>query len=210
MAISTADGTLLVGRSDGTGLHSVGDFPAPMTWAPDGSRFGFIRNGDFWTAKSDGTEVRDVTSFPFGGATNATWSPNGAWIAVTTGRGVWLMGPEGTPRRWLDPGPDQFASGGAWSPDSSRMTIQAYDEGPGSAQTPLIYLVSTDGSPTIRIDGAVDPSWSPDGRFLLVTDAGGSGGGWSTGSLAVMNADGSGRHDLGTAGVGSPILWIPQ
>ena len=208
MAIPTAEGSLLVGRSDGTGLHSIGEFPAPLTWAPDGYRFGFIRDGDFWTARSDGTEFRNVTSFPFGGASDATWSPDGKWIAVTTGRGVWLMGPEGTPRRWLDPGRNQFLSGVAWSPDSSRMAVQAYDEAPGVSQTPLIYLVFADGSPTTRIDGAAEPSWSPDGRFLLVIDAAGSGGGWNTGSLAMMNADGSGRHDLGTTGVGSPLAWV--
>jgi Tol biopolymer transport system component len=210
MAIAIADGSLLVGRADGTGLHSIGQFPAPLTWAPDGSRFGFIRDGDFWTAKSDGTEFRNVTSFPFGGASDATWSPDGSWIAVTAGRGVWLLGPDGTPRRWLDPGLHQFSSGVAWSPDSSRLAMQAYDEGTAAGQTPLIYLVSANGSPTIRIDTAVGPSWSPDGRFLVITDAAAAGGGWEAGSLAVMNSDGSGRHDLGTPAVDGPLVWVRQ
>jgi Tol biopolymer transport system component len=209
MAIATADGSLLVGRADGTGLHAIGDFPAPLTWAPDGYRFGFIRNGDFWTARSDGTEFRNVTSFPFGGASDATWSPDGHWIAVTVGRGVWLMGPDGSPRRWLDPGLHTFTSGVVWSPDSSRMAVQAYDEGTAAGQTPLIYLVSADGSPTIRIDTAVGPSWSPDGRFLVASDVVVNGG-WSAGSLTMMNADGSGRHDLGTPAVDAPLVWVRQ
>jgi Tol biopolymer transport system component len=208
MAVAMGDGSLLVGRSDGTGLHSIGEFPQPLTWAPDGSRFGFIRSGDFWTAAIDGSDVRNVTSFPFGGASDATWSPDGAWIAVTAGRGVWLMGPDGTSRRWLDPGLGQVTSGVAWSPDSSRVAVQAYEDG-AAGQMPLIYLVSTDGSPTIRIDTAVYPSWSPDGRYLVANDVGVDGG-WTAGSLAVMNADGSGRHNLRTTGVEGPLVWIRQ
>jgi len=208
MAIAMADGSLLVGRSDGTGLRSIGQLPAPLTWAPDGYRFGFVRNGDFWIARSDGSEIRNVTSFPFGGASDASWSPDGSWVAVSVGRGVWLMDPDGGHRRWLDPGPGQFSSGVAWSPDSSRMAVQAYVQGNGAGQRPLIYLVSTDGSPTIRIDGAVDPSCAPDGRFLVVTEAVDAGNAWVSGSLAAMNADGSGRHDLGTAGVGGPLVWV--
>jgi len=208
MAVSTADGALLIGRSDGTGLTSIGAFPAPITWAPDSSHFGFIRGGDFWTAAIDGSDVRNVTSFPFGGAADASWSPDGSWVAVVVGRGVWLMGPDGTNRRWLDPGRDQFTSGVVWSPDSTRMAMQAYDDGT-AGQTSLIYLVNVDGSPTIRIDDANFPSWSPDGHFLVVTDVAVDGGG-DPGSLAVLNADGSGRHDLGTTAVDGPLVWLRQ
>jgi len=206
MAVSTADGVLLIGRSDGTGLTSIGAFPAPITWAPNSSHFGFIRGGDFWTAAIDGSDVRNVTSFPFGGASDASWSPDGSWVAVVAGRGVWLMGPDGTNRRWLDPGRDQFTSGVVWSPDSTSMAMQAYDEANGG-QTSLIYLVNVNGSATIRIDAANDPSWSPDGRFLVATDVGPGG---AAGSLTVMNADGSGRHDLGTTGVDGPLVWVRQ
>jgi Tol biopolymer transport system component len=207
IGVASADGTLLIGPTEGIGLRSIGLFPAPITWSPDGSRFGFIRSGDFWTAAIDGSDVRNVTSFPFGGASAGTWSPDGAWIAATAGRGVWLMAPDGTRRRWLDPGRDQFTSGIAWSPDSSRMALQGYDDGAAGGQTPLIYLVSPDGSPTIRIDAAMYASWSPDGRFLVATHVGPGG---AAGRLAVMNADGSGRHDLGTAAVDGPLVWVRQ
>jgi Tol biopolymer transport system component len=183
-------------------------FPTPLRWAPDSSRFGFIRSGDFWTAAIDGSDVRNVTSFLFGGASDATWSPDGSWIAVTAGRGVWLMGPDGTRRRWLDPGLDQFTAGVAWSPDSSRIAVQAYDDGT-TGQMSLIYLVSADGSPTIRIDAATSPSWSPDGHFLAATAVAPDGSG-TAGSLTVMNADGSGRHDLGATAVDGPLVWIRQ
>jgi len=206
MAVATADGTLLIGRSDGTALNSIGMIPAPLTWAQDGSRFGFIRNGDLWTAAIDGGDVRNVTSFPFGGASDATWSPDGIWIAVSAGRGVWLMGPDGTRRRWLDPGFNEFAAGVTWSPDSGRIAMQAYHDGT-AGQTSLIYLVAVDGSPTIRIDGATEPSWSPDGRFLVAKEVGVDG---TPGSLTVMNADGSGRHSLGTTAVDGPLVWLRE
>jgi Tol biopolymer transport system component len=84
--------------------------------------------------------------------------------------------------------------------------MQAYDDAT-AGQTSLIYLVSADGSPTIRIDGATYPSWSPDGRFLVATAVTVDG---TTGSLTVMNADGSGRHDLGTPAVDGPLVWVRQ
>jgi Tol biopolymer transport system component len=208
MVIATAEGSLLIGRSDGTGLASIGELPAPVTWSPDGARFAFVRGGDLWTAAIDGSDVRNVTSFRFGGASGAAWSPDGAWIAVTGGRGLWLMAPDGSKRRWLDPGPGQFFSGVSWSPDSNRLAVQAIAESDDGSQTPLIYLVSAEGSPAIRIDASTDPSWSPDGRFLVATAVDVLENGWIGGSLAVMHADGSGRHELGTAWTWGPLVWM--
>jgi len=77
MAISRPDGVLLVGSSEGPGLVALGSIPAPATWSPDGSRFGFMRDGNLWTVAIDGTDARNVTALPLGGASWATWSPDG-------------------------------------------------------------------------------------------------------------------------------------
>jgi len=63
-----------------------------------------------------------------------------------------------------------------------------------------IYLVDPDGSPTIRIDDAAAPNWSPDGRYLLVANQQASGGG-DSGTASVMNGNGTGRTDLPATGL---------
>jgi Tol biopolymer transport system component len=73
-----------------------------------------------------------------------------------------------------------------------------------------IYPVNADRTPTILIDAATGPSWSPDGRFLVTTDSNQANGGNEPGSLVLMNADGSGRRSLQTSGLAmTPPVWQP-
>jgi Tol biopolymer transport system component len=170
-----------------------------VSWSPDGSRFGFIRDGNVWTAASDGTDVRPLTTFALGGASNAIWSPDGRWIAVIATHGLWTMRSDGTEQRWLALGLADSVYEAVWSPDSSRLAVPTYSDATASGQHSRVLLVRPDGGPAVLVDDAVGPGWSPDGRFLVVTDSVPSG--IDTGSLAVMNADGSGRSDLGTTGL---------
>ena len=84
------DGQLLVGGPDGSDLHTVGSFPAPISWSPDGSRFAFVRDGNAWTATRDGADLRNLTSLPAGGASMVVWSPDDRWIAIGVSHGLWL------------------------------------------------------------------------------------------------------------------------
>jgi Tol biopolymer transport system component len=199
IAAPRPDGTLLIGRPDGTNLHAVGSFPTPVTWAPDGSRFAFIRDGNVWTAASDGTSVRALTTFAVGAASNAAWSPDGRWLVVIAPHGLWTMRSDGTEQRWLDVSLAYSVYVAVWSPDSSRVAIPTYSEATSSGQQAQVMLVRPDGGPAILVDDAAEPGWSPDGRFLVVTDSPPASS--DVGSLAAMNADGSGRVDLGTSGL---------
>ena len=200
MAISRPDGVLLVGSSEGPGLVAIGSIPGPTTWSPDGSRLGFMRDGNLWTVAIDGTDARNVTALPLGGASWATWSPDGRWIAVSANHGVWLVSPTGGGKVWLDFGRTAGVSAVSWSPDSKRLAIETYSQTSDSGQTLTIYLVDPDGSPTIRIDAAAAPNWSPDGRYLLVANQQASGGG-DSGTASVMNGNGTGRTDLPATGL---------
>lgn len=212
MAITRPDGVLLVGPSEGPGLVALGSIPGPSTWAPDGSRFGFIRDGDVWTVAIDGSDPRNVTTLPLGGASSAAWSPDGRWIAVSAFHGVWLVPPTGGDKRWLDFGRGAGVSTVAWSPDSKRVAIETYPQTPygqpsDSGQTSAVYLVDPDGSSMVRIDDASGPNWSPDGRYLLVSDQQ-PGGGGDSGIAAVMNGDGTGRTDLPVSGIDTrSLVW---
>jgi Tol biopolymer transport system component len=206
MAISRPDGVLLVGSSEGAGLVALGTIPAPVTWSPDGSRFGFMRDGNLWTVAIDGTDARNVTALPLGGASWATWSPDGRRIAVAANHGVWLVPRSGGDKQWLDFGRLVGVSNILWSPDSKRLAIEIYSQASDTGQTLTIYLVDPNGSPTIRIDDAAAPNWSPDGRYLLVANHSTTVG--DLGTVSVMNGDGTGRTNLPAIGFDPrAIVW---
>jgi Tol biopolymer transport system component len=208
MSISWPEGTLLVGDGDGTGLRAVGSFPPYVVWSQDGSRFAFIRDGDVWTAAADGTDIRNVTAFPLGGASNMAWSPDDRWLAVATTHGAWVMRPDGTDRRGLVFGPSKAMGGLVWAPDTSRLAVEAYSDDT-TGQDITIYLLAVDGSAAVRVDAASGPSWSPDGRYLAVGHVTpSSGGGYEIGNLAVMNGNGSGRRDLPVTTNGNWPIWV--
>jgi Tol biopolymer transport system component len=208
MAMTRADGVLLVGPSEGPGLVALGSTPAPATWSPDGSHFGFIRDGNLWTVAIDGSDARNLTALPLGGASGAAWSPDGRWIAVFSSHGIWLVSPTGGGKSWLDFGRTAGVSNVSWAPDSKRLAIETYVAGPESGQNSRIYLVDPNGSPIIRIDDAAAPNWSPDGRYLLVANQQPAGGG-DLGSSAVMNADGTGRFNLPAIGLDMrSLVWV--
>ena len=197
LAIAT-ENNLLVGNGDGSGLHPVGPFPPVGAWSPDGGQFAYLRDGDVWIAGWDGTGARDLTRFEFGGTWQATWSPAGDTLAVIQGNVLWLVKLDGSRSRvGLDPGLSLDTAVMRWSPDGVRMALEA-----GGA----IYLVAADGSSVVRLDGATNPSWSPDSRFLAS-----QGAGPGNTRLAVANADGSGRRPFGPSLVqpGGPLVWVP-
>lgn len=208
LSIGLPDGTLLVGDGDGTGLRSIGSFPPSVVWSADGSRLAFIRDGDAWIAAADGSDVRNVTAFPLGGASGVAWSPDDQWLAVSAAHGAWLMRPDGSERRGLVFGPPTSVGGVSWAPDASRLAVETYSNG---ALSPSIdtYLIDVDGSGAIRLDAASAAVWSPDGRYLAVAHANAStGGGFEIGNLELMNGDGSGRHELPVTTNGNWAVWV--
>jgi hypothetical protein len=207
LAVSGTDGMLLVGPASGVGVRSIGVFPWPSTWSSDGSRFAFLRDGDLWTAAIDGTDVRNITSLPLGGAIAAAWSPDDRWIAVATNHGLLLTHPDGAEARWLELGTDETVWGPRWSPDSTRVAFSTYPEGSASQRAWRTYLVAASGAPTILLEATWDVSWSPDGRFLVGTDSPSSSSGSGQG-LVLMNSDGSGRRVLRPEGFGNTPVWV--
>jgi Tol biopolymer transport system component len=94
-------------------------------------------------------------------------SPDGRRVAFTTEGGdrsaLTIMTPDGTEARTLAESLD-VRSPPAWSPDGASITVAALRDG-----IPRLVSVPLDGRPPIPIvDGySTDPSWSPDGRFLV-------------------------------------------
>ena len=149
-----------------------------------------------------------MTSFPLGGASNVLWSPDGRSLAVSSTHGVWVMRADGSDRKALLFGPATQINNQAWSPDSRRLAVETYADyqtGQGIAN----YLVAADGSTAIKLDGVTGVTWSPDGRYLAASHATASqGGGYEIGNLELMNADGSGRHELAANPNGNWPIWV--
>lgn len=203
LAVQGPDGNLLIGSADGSGLHSIGDLPMPASWAPDGSKFAFVRDGNAWIVNVDGSAQRNLTNFANGGVYDAVWSPDGRFIAVIQEARISILTVGDGTLRPIDLGPARVGIFGvAWAPDTAHLEMTILTGG----QTPARLIMRTqDWSITTLDTGQADGvNWSPDGQFIaLLSSADNS-------PVAVANADGSGlRIVWSTPDVGGGVTWVP-
>jgi len=134
--------------------------------APDGSRVAFAALGDLWTVSARGGEAvpERLTQDVFV-EMNPSWSPDGSQLAFSSDRGgamdVWV--------RDMRTGRDRrVASGGTsatWSPDGSRL---AYLD--PQSQLRVVDVSSGEGRQVHeRLNEPGRPSWSPDGRAVVMS-----------------------------------------
>jgi Tol biopolymer transport system component len=145
---------------------------------------------------------------PFGPSSNGL-------IAFDTHDAIGVANADGTGVRILvadRPG----ASSATWSPDGTKLAF--YSEPPEVAPTE-VWVVNADGSHLVRL--AADlwistdkrPSWSPDGRRLVVSAE--SGPNRNDERLFIVSVDGSDLHDVGPPHPENPIRrllpsWSPD
>ena len=170
IAVASPDGNLLVGGPDASDLHAIGAFPPFVSWSSDGSRFAFIRGGDAWTATRDGTDVRNLTSLPLGGAASVVWSADGRWVAVGASHGFWLVPSDGGAKHWFDLGLGEFALDdgplGAGRGKDRRADVHEWTAGSRLRQPSSTWSIPTERPRSESRTPHSRPSWSPDGRYL--------------------------------------------
>lgn len=149
-------------------------------WAPDSARIVFGRSTGpteyIAVVSASGGTVKQLSHpashyFDFAPA----WSPDGTRIAFNRDKGhaagsydIWIMKANGkNPAAWIHD--SKFNGYPAWSPDSSKL---AYEQTVSGHKQVFVRKVS--GGAATRITSlpgdALEPDWSPDGRWIVVGD----------------------------------------
>jgi TolB protein len=163
------------------------------------------KDSDIYTARPDGTDVRQVTKGPGRNATPA-FSRDGKWIAFVSTRDggkhqIYIARADGSGLKRLTTDASVGYYNPQFSPDGRAIVYYA-EKGDQKDQ---IWMMDADGSDQKLLTGGVGhnifPGWSPDGRKIIFSSSNrekDDKGSYIDGSfLYTMNADGSGLAPLG-------------
>jgi len=163
--------------------------PYPTASAVKANAVAFTSQADgkasLWVANLDGSGEKqlvdsfDDTRWNFHGYAALEWSPNGKWISYLSSEELWIVSPDGSVNKKILSFPDK--SKGTvymyqWSPDSSQIAyIQAGPDAGLEGNVPIIVgLLYLETGKTLELSSYNSPtpvtfSWSPDGRYLLLS-----------------------------------------
>jgi hypothetical protein len=152
-------GEVWVAGADGSGERRVAAGVAPA-WAPDGQQLVLVRDGRLRIVGLDGGS-RDLAA-----GADPNWSASGL-IAFAWYGDIYVVNPDGSGSRQLTSG-KQRDSQPAWSLDGARLVFVR--DGALFARSPSAGESAQ--SLTQPILPAKDPSWSPDGSYVLFSSGG--------------------------------------
>jgi len=189
-------------------LPQVTSGPSSVAWSPDGREVVFSMQGSLWRQATDGAEVLQLTAGP-GYDFQPDWSPDGRFVAYTSYREdalelrvlevvsgqTWPL----TENRAANVEP-------RWSPDGTRLAfvstlfegrwhvytldIEGDVEGGRAARLTRLTEDHDSGLPRYyysRFDHFLSPTWSPDGRELILVSN--RNRIWGAGGLWRMKAE---------------------
>ena len=162
-------------------------------WSPDGRLIAFVRAGDLWVARADGTQQRRIVA---DGAA-PTWSPDSRRLAFVRAGRIHVVSAAGLAPVQITATAHNDAEP-AWSPRGDTIAFARFDF-PGSSGHARVYLMNADGSdqrPLLAdVEPGRDPAWSPDASHLVFAR-----GVFEQEQLYVVRADGLGLRRLTTSG----------
>ena len=171
-------------------------------WSPDGSTIAVSLeqdgNSDLFLLTPEGRVVRRLTDDP-GIDVSPTWSPDGRRLAFCSGRRggpqIYVMDVgSGNVRRLTFRG--DYNTSPAWSPKGDMI---AYTTRSGGFR---VMVTPVNGGEGHELTAGEDPSWSPDGRYVVVSHRG---------RLLIARKDGNSVKEL-TRGGGDDTspAWSPR
>ena len=104
-------------RPDGTGQRRLVRNGASPTWSPGGTHVAFLRRGDVWVVRRDGTGARRIADLSQEQA-GVAWSPDGRWLVTApVDRGdLTLVPADGSAMRTLTDDGESFHAWPSWQP----------------------------------------------------------------------------------------------
>jgi Tol biopolymer transport system component len=211
---------IFVMDADGTGKRNLtkdrGNDWGP-DWSPDGHTIVFNSDRDGlpmggFLVNPDGSNLHRIATDAY--VEYPAWSPDGRRIAFMGGDSaaeydIWVVNIDGSNLVQLTDslGPDGWP---AWSPDGSRIAFTSvrddcsYSDAPECRSTGDIgphhdvWVVNADGTGLARVTPEFGQfvTWSPDGRYLLVSGY----------DLYVIRPDGTGRASLNVGGIAGGLF----
>jgi Tol biopolymer transport system component len=163
-----------------------------FSWSPDSTRLAYeydlnISHVVIYTVGADGRHRSRLAAGIY-----PSWSPSGGLIAFDAAGGLFVVNARGGRPRWLA-APSSLAGPLSWSPDGTRIAFWEYPSQFGVADVATGWVR--------RLGLGVDPTWSPDGRWLAFGLKG----------TYVVRPDGSGLHLLSKLDPRyTPPTWAPD
>lgn len=177
-------GRIYLMREDGSGQHSL--LPSQYqhlsfpTWSPDGKRIAYAQkyNPDLvydngiiiHSAKTDGSDVQQITGTLQSESWEPNWSPDGQWILFVAdvfgkpGWDLYRVHPDGTQRQQLTHAELTYEANPEepdWSPTGEQIAFR---------QGNSVYIMNADGNDSRMLVDAgtsfASPTWSPDGEWI--------------------------------------------
>jgi TolB protein len=190
--------------------------PAGATFPGPNGRIAFVQNADVFTMRSDGSDVRRLTSLAPAGVAHVGWSANGRRLAFhlfPPGRSaqLWLINADGSHMRLLLDDPDYDDLDPSFSPDGTNVTFSR------CGMTCAIYRIGSDGTRLTALT-ALDPAfldfqspYSPDGTTIAFGHFAFNGVFTTSGGIDLMNADGTDVRPLTPLELGAADPdWSPD
>jgi len=168
------------------------------------------RDSDIVLLDSQGNLARRITSTPGVIDVSPYWSPDYSRIVFTSNRAggpqIYTMRADGSEVRRVSFVTSNYCTDPRWSPKGDRLAYVCRADGGFQ-----IFSSRPDGSDALQLTSFgnnEDPSWSPDGRYIVFSTTLGRGRQYH---LALMRDDGSNLRQLTTSRLGdSAPAWGPR
>ena len=185
-------------------LPQVTSGPSAAAWSPDGQELVYAMQGTLWRQKLGSVEAVQLTDGP-GYDSEPDWSPDGRRILYTSYRNdaleLWVLDlSDGSTRALVANGAVNLDA--RWSPDGARIAyvstayqgrwhIFLLDVADGKAVGEAVRITEDHDSRLpryyySRFDHYLSPTWSPDGKELILVSNRGSV--WGSGGIWRMEA----------------------